>query len=236
MRKKGKIEMMIAIGIACFLLVMIMFMQLKIVYETDITSIETMREEELREQLANWKLKYEEVEEQYSEISETLNKYKEESSSDAQTRENLEEELEKIQLILGLTDVKGQGIAIELEEGEETEGKIKADELMIIVNYLKNAGAEAIEINGQRIVNSTFFVDIGRYSSYMKINGQRVTAPYTIYAIGEPDYLKSALVGKGGYAEKITNWGQKINIETIRRITISKYDGDDLNTKYIEDK
>ena len=236
MRKKGKIEMMIAIGIACFLLVMIMFMQLKIVYETDITSIETMREEELREQLANWKLKYEEVEEQYSEISETLNKYKEESSSDAQTRENLEEELEKIQLILGLTDVKGQGIAIELEEGEETEEKIKADELMIIVNYLKNAGAEAIEINGQRIVNSTFFVDIGRYSSYMKINGQRVTAPYTIYAIGEPDYLKSALVGKGGYAEKITNWGQKINIETIRRITISKYDGDDLNTKYIEDK
>ena len=53
--KKGKITMTITIGIACFVLVLVMFMQFKIVNETDITSIENMRETELRTELANWK-------------------------------------------------------------------------------------------------------------------------------------------------------------------------------------
>ena len=45
--KKGKITMTITIGIACFALALVMFMQFKIVTQTDITSIQTMREEEL---------------------------------------------------------------------------------------------------------------------------------------------------------------------------------------------
>ena len=59
--KKGKITMIITIGISCFALVLVMFMQFKIVNETDITSIENMREAELRTELANWKSKYEET-------------------------------------------------------------------------------------------------------------------------------------------------------------------------------
>ena len=55
--KKGKITVVITIAIACFALMTIMFMQFKVVNETDITSIETMREEELRTELANWKEK-----------------------------------------------------------------------------------------------------------------------------------------------------------------------------------
>ena len=66
--KKGKITMTITIGIACFALVMVMTMQFKIVNETDITSIENMRETELRTELANWKQKYEETNTQYEEI------------------------------------------------------------------------------------------------------------------------------------------------------------------------
>lgn len=45
--KKGKITVGITVAIACFALMTVMFMQFKIVNETDITSIETMREEEL---------------------------------------------------------------------------------------------------------------------------------------------------------------------------------------------
>lgn len=66
--KKGKITMTITIGIAYFALVMVMTMQFKIVNETDITSIENMRETELRTELANWKQKYEETNAQYEEI------------------------------------------------------------------------------------------------------------------------------------------------------------------------
>ena len=45
---KTKIVMSITIGIACFSLMLVMFMQFKVVKQTDITSIETMREEDLR--------------------------------------------------------------------------------------------------------------------------------------------------------------------------------------------
>ena len=58
--KKGKITMTITMVIACFALALVMSMQFKIASETDITSIENMREAELRTELANWKSKYEE--------------------------------------------------------------------------------------------------------------------------------------------------------------------------------
>ena len=233
MRKKGKIVMAITIGIVFFVLIMIMFMQFKIVYQTDITSIETMREEDLQVELANWKTKYEEAEKQYKEISETLKKYKEESYSDSQTKKNLEEELSKLELMLGTTDVKGEGVIITLEEEKDATKKITADELMIIVNYLRDAGAEAIDINGERIVSSSFFAEPSE--GYIKINGNRVTLPFKISVIGDPDYLKSSLVGTGGYAEKMISWGQKNTFETRRRINISKYRGNDLDARYIEE-
>ena len=172
MNKRERMTIIITIGIACFVLVMIMFMQFKIVYETDITSIERMREEDLQIELANWKAKYEESEKQYNEIVETMKKYKEESSSDTQTKKKLEKELKKLELMLGTTNVSGTGITITLEEENNSTKRIDADELMIIVNYLRDAGAEAIEINGERIVDSTFFAYIG--NSYIKVNGKRI--------------------------------------------------------------
>ena len=81
MKKKGKVAMTITIGLACFALTMVMCMQFKIVNETDITSIETMREEELRTELANWKQKYQEANTQYEEKNQKLKEYKEKEES-----------------------------------------------------------------------------------------------------------------------------------------------------------
>ena len=230
--KKGKISIIITAGIACFILVMIMFMQFKIVYETDISSIETMREEDLKQELANWKAKYEETEQKYQETEQTLNKYKEQSSSDSQTKQNLEDELANLNLMLGKTDVEGQGVIITLQDNYNSEQKISAEELMIIVNYLRDAGAEAISINNQRVINNTYITLIN--NSFIKVNSQRVTSPYEIKAIGNSEYLKSSLIGNGGYAEKITSLGQQIKIEEKKKVNIQKYD-EEITTKYIEE-
>ena len=68
--KKGKITVVITIAIACFALVTVMFMQFKVVKQTDITSIESMREEELRTELADYRKKYSEIQEKYEETME----------------------------------------------------------------------------------------------------------------------------------------------------------------------
>ena len=114
--KKGKITVVITIAIACFALMTIMFMQFKVVNETDITSIETMREEELRTELANWKEKYNQAEEQYEEKIAKLKEYNDNEQSTEETSKLVEDELEQINLYLGKTDVQGEGITIKIEE------------------------------------------------------------------------------------------------------------------------
>lgn len=229
--KKGKIVMTVTIGIACFILVMIIFMQFKVVHETDITSIDTMRQADLQTELANWKSKYEEIQKKYEETYKTLTKYKEETDSDAKVKKNLEDELENLQMILGKTDVQGKGIIVTIKEGNDSENKIDNENLLVIVNYLRDAGADAISINGQRIVNQTDFAEIR--PGYIKVNSQRVTSPYEIKAIGDPDYLKSALIGTGGYQEELQAWGHSVEIEEKNKIEIPKYNGE-MSTKYIE--
>ena len=67
--KKEKVVMAITIGIACLTLMLVMFMQFKVVRETDITEIENMRESELRVELTNWREKYKELNARYEEVS-----------------------------------------------------------------------------------------------------------------------------------------------------------------------
>ena len=79
--KKGKIVMTITIGLVCFVLALVMSMQFKVVRETDITSIENMRETELRTELANWKSKYEETNQKYEETISKIDEYKKTTES-----------------------------------------------------------------------------------------------------------------------------------------------------------
>ena len=190
--KKGKITLTIVIGIACVALATVMFMQFKIVNQADISELEIMREEELRTELANWKNKYEEAESQYQTQLQKLEEYKQKEASETETAELVKKELEQVNLILGKTDVEGQGIEITLRENENAEsGHITADNLNMIVNSLKEAGAEAISINEQRIVNMSDIVLVGE--NIIRVNQQRVVPPYVIKAIGNQTYLESAL-------------------------------------------
>ena len=149
--KKGKYVMIVTISMVCFLLMMVIFMQFKVTQKSKEINIDTMQEAELRQQLANWKNKYEETKKKREEVSNTLETYKEESSSDSKTQEALEKELSTLEQALGKTDVEGEGIIINLRENKENElgedesiTPIFANDLIYIVNSLKDAGAEAI--------------------------------------------------------------------------------------------
>lgn len=231
--KKGKITMIITIGIAFFALACIMTMQFKLVNETDITSIENMREEELQEQLANWKGKYEEIQEQYKEVKEKIQEYADNKESNIETSALVQHELEESELLLGKTDVIGEGIEITITENQEDEFvRIKESDLLNIINALKYAGAEAISINEERIISMSDIVDI-QYS-FIKVNGQRILAPYVIKAIGNKSHLESALLGNGGYAERLKNIGHQVTITQKDNVLVKKYNKE-INSKYIKE-
>ncbi len=230
--KKGKVTVVITMAIACFALATIMFMQFKIVKETDIVSIETMREEELRSELANWKQMYKEAEEQYKEKVSKLNEYKEKQESAEESSKLVEQELAKTNMYLGKTDVQGQGIKITVKDiNSEDINPISAEDLLIIVDYLKAAGAEAISINDERIINMADIVYVN--NSIIYVNQQRVLSPYIIKAIGDSTKLESTLLGNGGYVELLRNIGFDINIEKDNKMIIKKY-SKDISHKYIQ--
>lgn len=230
--KKGKITVMITIAIACFVLTMVMCMQFKIVKQTDITSIETMREEELRSELANWKKMYKEAEEQYNEKISKLSEYREKQQSTEESSQLVEKELAQTNMYLGKTDVEGQGIVITIKDiNSEDVQPISADNLLIIVDYLRLAGAEAISINEERIINMSDIVYIG--NSVIFVNQQRILAPYKIKAIGNPTKLESTLLGNGGYIEELKNIGFDISIERENKVTIPKY-SKEIGYKYMQ--
>ncbi len=229
--KKGKITMTITIGIACFALVTVMMMQFKVVNETDITAIENMQETELKTELANWKTKYDEINAQYEETTQKIEEYKNDEESDNEASKLVQEELEQTNTLLGLTDVHGEGIVITLKSGKDI-AAISADDLLIIVNALKFAGAEAISINDQRIINTTDIVDIGE-GAFIKVNGQRILEPYVIKVIGNQSHMESAVTGNGGKVDELQTLGHTATIEKDNDITIGKYNGE-IETKYIE--
>ena len=221
-KKKGKVVMAISIGISCFALTMVMSMQFKVVDQTDITSIENMRESELRAELSNWKDKYEDVNTRYEEVDKTIKEYKNQEKSDNEKSKLLQAELSQINLELGKTDVTGEGITITLKETNNTDTAITADDLLVIVNSLKLAGAEAISINEERVINTTDIVEIN--NTFIKVNGQRILSPYIIKAIGEQTYLESSLLGNGGYVDELKKNGYEVTIEKNSKINIKKYE------------
>ena len=230
--KKGKFTMAIAISIACFALVFVMFMQFKIVNETDITAIENMRETELRAELANWKSKYEETETKQEEIVAKIREYRQTKQSNEETEKIVNKELEQVNMTLGKTNVEGEGIEVILRETQNEEiSKINADDLLVIVNALKLAGAEAIAINEERIINMSDIVNIN--DTFIKVNGQRILAPYVIKAIGNQTYFESALLGNGGYVDELKKIGHSITMEKVNKLKITKFN-DEMKIKYIQ--
>lgn len=237
---KEKLVMSITIGIACFALMIVMFMQFKMVEQTDITAIETMRESELKLELASWREKYNQLNERYNEVVVKIEEYRNERVSDEKTAQLLETELQQLNEALGKTDVTGEGIIIQIVDkqgqplGENAYvSAIIAEDLLLIVNDLFATGAEAISINGHRIVTTSAIKDIGG-TDFIRVNSKRIPDnTYVINAIGNPDYLRAAVSGKGGHVDELKELGHETSVVESKKIEIEKYNGE-IDSKYID--
>ena len=229
--KKGKKTMIVTIGLICFVLSYVMFMQFKTVEETNITEKENMSAAELREKSVAWRERYEETNLKLEETNAKLEEYKQKKESNQEASELLEQELLQARILAGETDVKGDGVIVTITDRDDTE-KIVANDLIGLVNELKLAGAEAISINDQRIVNMSDIVDIyiSDGSQFIFVNKEeRLVSPYVIKAIGDQKYLESALTTKTvGF---IDQYSENATLEVQDNITIPKY-SKEIKIKY----
>ena len=121
-------------------------------------------------EISTIKQKTEEVSKQIQETDLKISEYKETITTGKQASELLVKEIEQQNNIIGKNSVQGSGIVITLTDTRAQ--KITAEDLRELLNELKIAGAEAISINGHRIVYDSYIVDIG--NTYIRINGQEL--------------------------------------------------------------
>mgnify|MGYP001144633600 CR=1 FL=1 len=162
-----------------------------------------------------------------------LEKKKEESlkqdvnSTGSEYLKKQKEILDYVKLISGMTDVKGPGIIIKLNDALLKKNEmqdanyfiIHDSDIIKIVNELKKAGAQAISINDERIVSISEQVCAG---PTIRINRNRHPVPFEIKAIGDPDAMYRA-VDKSDRMAILR--GLKIRVEMTRskEILISKF-------------
>ena len=227
--KKGKLTMTITIGLMCLILSTFIFVQFKTIKQTDITSLENMREDELRTEISNFKQKITETQEQLKETNLKIKEYEETINTEKQASQLLTKELEQQNNILGKNNVTGSGIIITLTDTRAQ--KITPEDLRELLNELRTAGAEAISINDERIVYDSYVVDIeGTFVSVN--NANRMVSPYVVKAIGNPTYLESELSKKQyGYIDTKLEEGKDVILERKENILINAYKGN-LDMEY----
>ena len=95
----------------------------------------------------------------------------------------IQKEFVTLREVNGEVPVHGPGLQIRIE------GTILDFELQDALNNLRNAGAEAIALNGYRIVGST---PVQSHGDNLLINGHAVHSPLSLLVIGDPEQLSPA--------------------------------------------
>jgi uncharacterized protein YlxW (UPF0749 family) len=125
------------------------------------------------------------------------------------------QQLEAVQILLGLVPVKGPGIVMTFADPKTTIG---ADVLLDTVQELRDAGAEAIEISGVRIVASTAFTGA---PGALRIGGTAVSRPYQVTAIGPGSTLAEAMRIPGGVVDSLAaDQGASVRITVEGSVSI----------------
>ncbi|MDR0571039.1 MAG: DUF881 domain-containing protein [Clostridiales Family XIII bacterium] len=169
--------------------------------------------------------------EQLRNYEERIAQIEKENSEDDTILAGLMEDLDRYKMLAGLLDVYGPGLMITLDDPPVLPGADydKYSEIMThfelllgLVNRLKEAGAEAIAVNGHRVVTLTEIVLAG---DNVNVNSKPTAPPYKITAIGDPDTLESAITIKYGIISVIKDYSIQVNIEKKDELVINRYNG-----------
>ena len=238
----NKWKVAITLGVVCFVLTIAICIQLKTVENSNLIVSQTLSGNELRNQVLKWKEKHDKALSDLEKSEEQLEKARLESTKNDETAISKEEEIKLDNILLGRTDVTGNGIVITLKDNNTVKKNniapydnielylVHAGDLVEVVNALRNAGAEAISINGQRIINSTSIYCAG---NVVVVNGEKISSPVEIKAIGSPELLYGSITIPGGYLELMEETGVIIEVKKSENLTINKFEGV-INTQYMK--
>jgi uncharacterized protein YlxW (UPF0749 family) len=142
-------------------------------------------------------------------------------------------ELDRVRQTAGLSAVTGPGVEVVLGDGmdvgagtDPNDYLIHDTDIAIVVNALFVGGAEALEVNGERVVATT---PIRCAGTTVLVNSSRLGNPYVIKAIGDPVALERAILEDDTASLLFTVYksqlGLQANITQMNEVSVSGYRG-----------
>lgn len=149
-----------------------------------------------------------------AELRVQLNELRRSSESDAAAAAAVDQQIQSLEVLAGTTPVTGPGIVVTITDPE---GRLTYDAMIDIVQELRDAGAEAIAVNAERIGVATAFAEReGRITA----NGRVLSAPYRVAAIGQSTTLEGGLKIPGGAVDALTALGKDVQVEIAKQAKV----------------
>ena len=217
MKKFGKA---LVFGILCLILTFAITVQLRVSSLSESESSQTKITDKLKDEIFRLNDENVKLAEKFQNTTSELDDARNQAAQNDSSSKDTSELIKKYTIVSGKTDVTGQGIIIKYKPSDNEAKADMVKDLRDIVNEIKNAGAEAIEINNQRIVGTTA---IEMVKNKIEINDTEVSGNFIIKAIGDSNLMYSGLIRPGGTIENIKESGVSIEINSENTIKINKY-------------
>lgn len=202
----------VMVGVLCALLGFALVVQ---VSQTQEDQLSSLRQSDLVRLLDDVTQRSGELEEQVSSLEATRDELQSGSGRERAALELAEQQAETLGILSGRLPAEGPGVEIEVVEGAEP---LKAFGLFNVLEELRNAGAEAMEVNGVRLVASSYFEDT---SDGVVVDGQVISSPYRWTAIGDPSTLETALEIPGGAMASLRADGARTTVTQQDRAEVT---------------
>ena len=152
--------------------------------------------------------------------------------------QELQEQLKTARIAAGLTPVVGEGLLITIDDNKEGLKANPQDDpnkyivhfeyILNLVTDLRIGGAEAISVNGQRLITTSEIRCVG---NVILVNTTRIAPPYEIRVIGSPKLL--AEIVNSGELDILKSLNFPVTIQESNAVIIPAYKGD-LQYKYCQ--
>jgi len=201
----------IVVGVLCALLGFALVVQ---VSQTQEDQLSSLRQSDLVRLLDDVTQRSGELEDQVSSLEATRDELQSGSGRERAALELAEEQAQTLGILSGRLPAEGPGVTIDVVEGPEA---LDAFALFNVLEELRNAGAEAMEVNGVRLVASSYFEDS---ADGVVVDGQTIESPYRWSVIGDPSTLETALEIPGGAMASLRADGARTTVTQEDRVEV----------------
>lgn len=131
-------------------------------------------------------------------------------------RSETRQRIGQLGILAGTEKAEGQGVRITITDPHR---KLTPELMLEGIEELRDAGAEAIEINDRdRVVATTYFAGS---AGNVTVDGQPISSPVVIEAIGDSDSLAAGADFRGGFADQVTANAQgQVDIKSESEVII----------------